>query len=219
MPPLVFALHAVAHRREEHLWPEMIVLASDLEAEITDQRAAGRRFVTAGELVDELATGGGEDTVVLTFDDGWADALTIAAPLLNALGVRGTFYLCPGLFGNEDVRMSPEGRMLTREEAVALHEAGMELAAHTMHHPDLAMVDEATLRWEIEASKAAVEAIAGEPCRTFAYPFGSHGAQVRAAVEAAGFDLAFAFEEGPWIPFAVPRLAKPATRSPPPRCG
>lgn len=219
MSPLVFALHAVAHERAAHLLPEMIVLASDLEAEVADQRAAGRRFITAGELADEIGGRDGDDAVVLTFDDGWADALTIAAPLLADLGVRATFYICPGLFGNADAAMSPAGRIMTRTEAVALHEAGMELAAHSMHHPDLVMVDDATLRWEIEASKAAVEAITGEPCRTFAYPFGSHGARVRAAAEAAGFDLAFAFEEGPWMPYAVPRLAKPATRSPPRRCG
>jgi Predicted xylanase/chitin deacetylase len=208
--PLVFALHAVAHEWSPGLLPEMVVLADGLAAEVSELQAAGHRIITAAELADELAAGGdGDGAVVLTFDDGWADALTVAAPLLNGLGVRGTFYLCPGLFGNEDPTMSPEGRILTREEAVALHEAGMELGAHSMHHPDLCKIGEDELRWELETSKAEVEAITGEPCRTFAYPFGEHGAGVRAATEAAGFELAFAFAPGPWERFAAPRVPKP----------
>jgi peptidoglycan/xylan/chitin deacetylase (PgdA/CDA1 family) len=58
-------------------------------------------------------------------------------------------------------------------------------------------------------SRAEIEAITGEPCRTFAYPFGAHDARVRAAAEAAGYELAFQFADGPWSAFAAPRRARP----------
>ena len=51
----------------------------------------------------------------------------MTAPVRSDLGIRGTFFVCTGLFGNEDRRMSPEGRILTHGEAVRLHEIGMEL--------------------------------------------------------------------------------------------
>jgi peptidoglycan/xylan/chitin deacetylase (PgdA/CDA1 family) len=207
MPPLVLAYHAVAHELRPGLLGEMVVTTSALAAEVERLRAHGRRFVTAGELCDDPA----DDVAVLSFDDGWADALTIAAPLLVQLGVRATFYVCPGLFGNtEDGGMSPEGRVLTREEAAALAATGMELGAHSMHHPDLTSVDDVTLAAELELSRAAVETITGAPCRTFAYPFGLHDARVRAATEAAGFELGFQFTTGPWQRFAAPRVPKPA---------
>ncbi len=77
--------------------------------------------------------------------------------------------------------MSYAGRMLTEAEAIELHASGMELAAHSLHHPDLRTLDDDALRTEIAGSKAAVEALTGEPCATFAYPFGLHDARVRAA--------------------------------------
>ena len=186
----------------------MVVPADALAAEVRRLRGFGRRFVTAGELA---AAGDDAGAAVLTFDDGWADALTVAAPLLQTLGVRATFFVCPGLFGNAETEgYSPEGRVLTRDEAAALAATGMELGAHSMTHPDLCALDDAALAWELGESRAQVEAITGEPCRTFAYPFGLHDDRVRAAAAAAGYVLAFQFAPGPWAPFAAPRLPKPA---------
>jgi peptidoglycan/xylan/chitin deacetylase (PgdA/CDA1 family) len=204
MPPLVLAYHAIAREPAPDLVGEMVASAGELTAQVGALRAEGRRIVVAGELT------GADDEAALTFDDGWADALTVAGPLLCELGVRGTFFVCPGLFGNADENgFSPEGRVLTAEEAGRLHGLGMELGAHSLQHPDLVTVDDAVLRAELEGSKAAVEAITGEPCRTFAYPFGRHDARVRAATEAAGFDLAFGFAPGPWERFAAPRTPRP----------
>jgi peptidoglycan/xylan/chitin deacetylase (PgdA/CDA1 family) len=206
MSSLVLAYHAVAPSLRRGLLPDMVVAASALRAAVERLQGTGLPFVTAGELCGKAPP----RAAVLTFDDGWADALTVTAPLLAELGVRGTFYVSPGLFGNTDDRgMSPEGRILTRDEAGALHELGMELGAHSMHHPDLTRVDDATLRAELADSKAAVEEITGEPCRTFAYPFGLHDERVRAATRAAGFELAMQFAPGRWEPYAVPRWPMP----------
>lgn len=202
MPPLVLAYHAVAREPFPGMAPNMVVTAAALAAEVHRLRRLGRAFVPASQARGHCA--------VLTFDDGWADALTVAAPLLAELRVPATFYVAPGLFGNtEQSGFSPEGRVLTREEAAELAGLGFELGAHSMYHPDLVAVDDATLAAELGDSKAEVEAITGEPCRTLAYPFGSHDARVRAAAQAAGFELAFQFGPGPWEPFAAPRTPMP----------
>jgi peptidoglycan/xylan/chitin deacetylase (PgdA/CDA1 family) len=39
--------------------------------------------------------------VALTFDDGYADNLTLAVPMLQHLGLPATFFLVPGLLSNE----------------------------------------------------------------------------------------------------------------------
>jgi peptidoglycan/xylan/chitin deacetylase (PgdA/CDA1 family) len=204
MPPLVLAYHAVARAPFDGMAAEMVVTADALAEEVRRLQRLGRRFVPASQAAGDAA--------VLTFDDGWADALTVAAPLLAELGVPATFYVSPGLFGNtEDSGYSPEGRVLTVGEACELHALEFELGAHSLHHPDLTSVDDDVLRAELEGSKSIIEDITGEECRTFAYPFGLHDARVRAAARAAGYELAFQFAPGPWgDPFAAPRTPKPA---------
>src|SRR3954451_10450843 len=192
MPPVVLAYHAVAREPFDGMAREMVVTVDELAEQVHRMRVSGRPFR-------------------LTFDDGWADALTIAAPALRELGVGATFFVCPGLFGNTETSgYSPEGRVLTRDEAGELSELGFELGAHSMYHPDLTAIDDETLAAELSGSKAEVEAITGRPCPTFAYPSGLHDARVRAATEAAGFELAYQFAPGPWEPFAAPRIPKPA---------
>lgn len=50
-----------------------------------------------------LAAGGSlpARAVAVTFDDGYRDNLTVAAPLLRSLGVPATIYLVPGLLSRE----------------------------------------------------------------------------------------------------------------------
>jgi peptidoglycan/xylan/chitin deacetylase (PgdA/CDA1 family) len=209
--PLVLAYHSVAPRMEDRLVPSMITLTSDLAEHVGRLRTAGRRIITAGQLAEELHHGGsGADAAVLTFDDGWADALTVAAPLLASLAVRATFFVCPGLFGNPERSMSYAGRVLTREEAGVLHGTGMELGAHSMTHPDLTEIDDRALAHELSQSKHEIEAITGAACRTMAYPFGLQDTRVRTAAAAAGFALAFTYRKGPWKTLAAPRVPVPA---------
>jgi peptidoglycan/xylan/chitin deacetylase (PgdA/CDA1 family) len=213
--PLVLAYHSVARKLAAGLLPSMVTLADELVGHVALLRSAGYRIVTAGELADELDAGGsGAGAAVLTFDDGWADALTLTAPLLASLGVRATFFLAPGLFGNEDRTMSAEGRILTAEEARALHGCGMELGAHSLHHPDLRTLDDGALDDELRGSRAAVEQLTGRPCRVLAYPFGVHDRRVREATRAAGFSLAFTYAEGPWSRLAAPRMPAPPAGEP-----
>ena len=211
LPPVAVAYHAVHEPEPGVDAPDVIDPPEALERDVRALQAAGYRIVTAGQVVVE--TGGArpaDGTAVLTFDDGWRDGLTVAGPLLARLGVRGTFFVCPGLFGNHDPRMGEAGHMLAGPgEARALHELGMELGAHSLHHPDLRALGDAELRRELAGSREAVEAIAGEPCRTLAYPFGVHDARVRKAARAAGFALAFQYAPGRWSPFAAPRVPAP----------
>ena len=90
-----------------------------------------------------------------------------------------------------------------------MHERGHELAAHTLTHPNLKRLDEGELARELSESKAAVEELTGRPCRTFAYPFGIYSEREERAVRAAGFELAWAWQPGPWRPLAAPRLPAP----------
>ena len=206
--PVVLVYHAVDDVPRKHDPRRLVTPPRHLEAHIRMLRRLGYRFVTAEELlVDGHVLPPPERTAVLTFDDGWADWLSVALPLLQRLEVRATFYVCPGWFGTEsDLIGRGAGRLLDEEGVGALHEAGMELGAHSVSHPDLRKLEDSALAEEIGGSKAAVERITGQPCRTFAYPYGLYDERVERAAGTAGFELAFTWQPGPWRALATPRL-------------
>lgn len=67
---------------------------------------------------------------------------------------------------------SPSRLMMTPEQVRGLRAAGMQVGAHTVSHPILARLDEATARREIASGKAALEDLLGETVTLFAYPNG-----------------------------------------------
>jgi peptidoglycan/xylan/chitin deacetylase (PgdA/CDA1 family) len=213
LAPLTLAYHGVNTIDPADNAMELVMAPAYLESQVRFLQRLGYRFATAEEVA---ATGRPQarGTAVLTFDDGWRDALTVVAPLLTRLGVRATFYVNPGLWGGRHQLVTGDaGRLLSADEARALVcDAGMELGAHSMRHDDLRTLDDATLAADLADGKAAVEEVTGRPCATLAYPFGAYDERVQRATAAAGYTLAWAWLPGPWTPLAAPRLPGP-TRS------
>lgn len=60
--------------------------------------AANCRVLPMSEALAELTTGGpfAKPLVAVTFDDGYKDNYTLAAPLLEEYGLRGTFFVTSG---------------------------------------------------------------------------------------------------------------------------
>ena len=209
--PVVLVYHGV-NEVEPRLDPRRLVVSpTHLAAHIRLLLRLGYRFATA----DELARRGPAmppppGAAVLTFDDGFHDALDVVLPLLRRFGIRATFYVCPGWFGTAHPEVHGDAaRLLDEEAAAALVEAGMDLGSHTLTHPDVRSLADDRLAEELASSKAAVEAVSRRPCRTFAYPYGLYDARAERAVAEAGYELAFAWLPGPWRQFAAPRLPGP----------
>lgn len=210
-PPVVLAYHGVGPHEGDND-PETLLVSEDrLRDQLTRLQRIGYRFITAGELAVGYDGDRPPDGIaVATFDDGLRNNLTNAVPVLESLGIRATFYVCPGLWGLQHGDIAGEqGALLTSEEAARLVERGMELGAHSLTHPDLRLLPAEELRRQIEGSKTQIEAITGEPCTTFAYPFGLFDGREEKAVEDAGFDLALAWTPGPWRRYATPRMPTP----------
>ncbi len=121
-------------------------------------------------------------SVALTFDDGYADAYTEALPRLQAHGFVATFYVVSSFVGQPGY--------LGWEELRSLHDAGMEIGAHSIHHPDLTLMSEAGAYAEIAGSGSEIAAELGRPVSSFCYPAGKYNAVVAEAVRAAGYSSA-----------------------------
>jgi peptidoglycan/xylan/chitin deacetylase (PgdA/CDA1 family) len=146
----------------------------------------------------ELLGGGAlpQRPVVLTFDDGVADAFTTVLPELQRRGQRATFFIVTGWVGDDEAHRHVENgvRYLIWPEVLALQRAGMEIGSHSVDHARLPNLSRERVRAELVESKAALERRLGAPIDLFAYPYNSLRGWVRDEVAAAGYRAAVAGE-------------------------
>ena len=225
------------------------------------------RVMPLSDAADALARGTlPAAAACITFDDGYADNLTVAVPVLRQHGVSATFFIATSFIDGgrmwndtviEAVRGVPDcvldwrdlglgqhdlscatsrvlayrsmlvalkhlpvsqrgeltqeiGRraglpahsdlMLTRDQLVALRNAGMDIGGHTMTHPILSKLDDASARNEIGGGREQLAAWLGEPPTVFAYPNGvpsqDYGDRDVALVRGAGFQAAVSTARG-----------------------
>lgn len=117
--------------------------------------------------------------VMLTFDDGYVDFATAAAPVLVRYGFVATDYVVSGFVGHSGYMTAAQVRRMDSE--------GLVIGSHTMHHLDLASVSPAVALAEIDGGKAALQTLLGHPVLDFAYPYGGFDSAVVQLVRAAGF--------------------------------
>jgi peptidoglycan/xylan/chitin deacetylase (PgdA/CDA1 family) len=108
----------------------------------------------------------------------------------------------------------PRDLMMSSQQVIALHRAGMTIGAHTVTHPILAKLDRAAAREEIDAGRRALEALTQSRVGLFAYPNGRPGedydARAVEIVRELGFDGAVSTAWGAstrWVDrYQVPRF-------------
>ena len=81
---------------------------------------------------------------------------------------------------------------LTRSQVRALARAGFEIGFHTRDHRPLPELADDELVLALDEGRAALEAAAGRPLTTIAYPHGRADERVAAAARAAGYTDGFA---------------------------
>ncbi|WDV51822.1 polysaccharide deacetylase family protein [Streptomyces coeruleorubidus] len=172
-------------------------------------RRRGLRGVGVHELLAARARGQGQDLVGLTFDDGYADFLTHALPLLRRHACGATLFVLPGRLGGENA-WDPDGPRKPLLSADGIRHAaaeGVEIGSHGLTHVDLTRADDAQLRAEVRDSRAALGEMTGAHIHGFCYPYGRLDRRAVDAVRDAGYSYACATGPGDLSGLlAIPRV-------------
>jgi peptidoglycan/xylan/chitin deacetylase (PgdA/CDA1 family) len=121
--------------------------------------------------------------VSLTFDDGYYSAYSKGLPILDAAGLKCTFYTITTLVGD-----TVDG-YVTQSQLQTLYKNGHEIGNHTRTHPALSTVSSTQLTSETSGAQQDLTTWGYNPI-TFAYPYDDYGGSststVVAAVKATG---------------------------------
>lgn len=124
------------------------------------------------EMTPQLVLEPGQLVVSITFDDARASQAN-AALLLEARGMRGTFYVNSGRLGLPGY--------LTLDQARRLQNAGHEVGGHTVSHIQLTTLDVDSQRRQVCDDRVALMN-AGLRVTSFTYPSGAQDATTRQVV-------------------------------------
>lgn len=135
--------------------------------------------VSLHEIQARLVSGNSQSRpcVAITFDDGYAENLREAIPLLLEAGMPVTFFvtvinLLQGQGFPHDLKQGHHWRPLNLRELRELAESGVEIGSHGLTHADYSCLDIAELAREMTESKHILEDLTGRPVRALAVPVG-----------------------------------------------
>lgn len=111
----------------------------------------------------------------LSCREGKVHAINSILPAIKYLPVEERDVMAGKIAEAAGSQSLPDNLMMTTAQLRCLHEAGMEIGGHTVHHPILTGLDVGRARQEIAGCKKFLEDQLGAPVSFFAYPNGKAG--------------------------------------------
>jgi peptidoglycan/xylan/chitin deacetylase (PgdA/CDA1 family) len=138
-------------------------------------------------------------SILITFDDGYRNNFDNAFMPLIERNMCATWFVVSGRIGQHAHWLGPktsDTRMLEFDQLREMAASGMEIGSHTCTHPDLTVVTEDIVSYEIRRSKDELEDIFGFGITSFAYPYGRFNDHAMDAVHDAGYKHACSVRPG-----------------------
>lgn len=158
---------------------------SEFKAQLDYLQKAG---YTTIHLTDLLTGNYPEKSIILTFDDGYADFLSQAWPILKAHGFTATIFVISGRLNNP--------AHLSANDVVYLANQGVEIGSHTINHVNLANQKPEALYKELAESRQSLSNLTEKETLTIAYPSGQYNDQTLIEAAKIGYKLGVTTHEG-----------------------
>lgn len=130
-----------------------------------------------------------DETVAITFDDGFANFVEFAVPLLEDLGLPTTMFVVTDHVGGTNAWQNAAGPknipilpLMSWDALQRIARGGVEIGSHTRRHARLTTVDDPGLVEELEGAADRLQRELGARPTSFAYPYGDLDHRVMAAV-------------------------------------
>lgn len=117
-----------------------------------------------------------KDSVVITFDDGYRDNLTEAAPILKKFNYPALVFVCLDyLEGNKENSSGYWAKwdFLNKDELVRLADFNLDIGLHSLTHQHLSRLGAEELKREILDAKIKLEHYINRKVNLFSYPYGA----------------------------------------------
>jgi peptidoglycan/xylan/chitin deacetylase (PgdA/CDA1 family) len=144
-------------------------------------------------------------SVILTFDDGLRNFLTVAAPMLNDLGLPATVFLVTEKVDSRgQSNMGPSWVLADDQVSLSWAEARtlqftqtIEFGSHTCSHPELPQLPPSEIDLELRDSLHVIRnnLDAGVPV-SLAYPYGCYAESIARKARLAGYSCALTTDAG-----------------------
>lgn len=215
--PLLLMYHSVAPYEED---PYLVTVRPQrFEQQMRWLRRRGLRGTSVRELLDARRSGTGRGLVGLTFDDGYADFVQHALPILTRHGFTATLFAVVGRLGGDNAwdANGPRKALMSARQVRQAAAAGIEIGSHSLRHVRLPAATDAALAEEVEQSRRLLQGASGQEVSGFCYPYGDLDGRVLDAVRAAAMTTA-ARSGARRSPRGTPSPA-PTSVTPTRRCG
>lgn len=142
-------------------------------------------------------------SVVLTFDDGYRNFLTAAAPRLAESEMPASVFIITDRVRRDGKQLdgnwseSDDETYLSWEEAQALlREQAIEFGSHTCSHSKLSQLSPEEAKRELEASQGIIREHLGNGALPLAYPYGSYSDAIIEKAHALNYTCALTTDAG-----------------------
>jgi peptidoglycan/xylan/chitin deacetylase (PgdA/CDA1 family) len=132
-------------------------------------------FVGADRAIDLVRSGeaGRGRFFLLSFDDGYADTVDVALPVLTERQIPAIAFMVGAFLDKPPIDSSDRrSGFMSRVDLATWCAAGMAVGSHSHTHRRMIGLSDSEARWEFEASKAALAFAMHMPIRHFACPWG-----------------------------------------------